>query len=158
GGVVAGLVHNDILRFWDADTATPLASVSDRAGFTTLAFAPDGKTVATAASDGTILLWRTPPPLAHAKAAVPHDGPPADLPAAKEADGSALPAGARARLGSLRFQQGDNVRSLRYSADGQSLLVTTESSAQRWESDLGLALWDAATGKLLHRTHLFHEH
>ncbi len=71
GGVVAGLVNKNILRFWDADTATLLDSVSDRAGFTTLAYAPDGKTVATAGGDGTILLWRTPSRAVAAAQALP---------------------------------------------------------------------------------------
>ena len=49
----------------------------------------DGKTLATANGDGTILLWRTPPrPVATAKAGKPI----AKLAAAKEADDAALPA------------------------------------------------------------------
>lgn len=157
GGLVAGLVHNNTLRFWDADTATLLASVSDHAGFTTLAFAPDGKTLATAGGDGTILLWRTPSRSASGKDSAPPTHPLDGLVRAKEADDSALPAGARARLGMLRFQHGATVLALRYSADGQSILAATNSSTSHWESEIGLALWTSATGKLLQRTHVLHQ-
>jgi WD40 repeat protein len=159
GGIVAGLVNNNILRFWDADTATVLASASDSAGFTTLAFAPDGKTLATASGDGTILLWRTPSRSVTAKisSATKVSKPPANLSATKETDGSPLPAGALARLGQLRFQHGDDVYALRYSVDGQSILAATDSRVSRWESEIGLALWASATGKLLRRTHVLRE-
>jgi WD40 repeat protein len=160
GSTVAGLVNNNTVHFWDAGTATLLGSVSDRAGFTTLAFAPDGKTLSTAARDGTILLWRTPsrPVVAsESSLSVKPVKSLAKLPAAREADGAALPAGARARLGLLRFQQGDDVCALRYSADGQSILAATASIRSDWNRDIGLALWAAASGELQRLTHVLHE-
>ncbi len=151
GRTVAGLVNYKILRFWDADTATVLAEGSDPAGFTALAFAPDGSTVATACGDGTILLWRTT-----SRPAAPARKPPADPPVAGQADGAALPAGARARLGRPRFQQGDTVRAVRYVAGGRSILATTASDDSPWDHYIGLALWDSAAGTLQWRTHVLH--
>jgi len=157
GALVAGLVHKDTLAFWDAATATPLASVTDRAGFKTLAFAPDGKTVATAGGDGIILLWRTPPSILRDKSPATSSTPKTDAVAAKEADGSALPSGARARLGSLRFQQGDDVYALRYSPDGESIIAATVSNTSHSEWDFGLAVWASETGRLLARSHALHD-
>jgi dipeptidyl aminopeptidase/acylaminoacyl peptidase len=52
-----------------------------------------------------------------------------------------LPAGAAARLGTLRFRQGGWVRSLALSRDGRRLVTIGQGFVR---------LWDAATGKELH--------
>ena len=156
GGVVAGIVHNNILRFWDADTASPLASMTDRAGFTTLAFAPDGKMVATASANGTILLWRAPPRPERGKATPPTSIPSTDAAIAKEVDAATLPLSARARFGRLAFQQGDDVYALRYSPDGNVIIAATASPIGSWNRKLGISVWASETGKLLYGTHSLH--
>jgi len=61
GQLVAGIVNENVIRVWDSRTATMLTTITgDNGGFRTLAFAPDGKTLATAGSDGTILIWQMP--------------------------------------------------------------------------------------------------
>jgi RNA polymerase sigma factor (sigma-70 family) len=82
-----------------------------------------------------------------------HDAAPADeLPAAlidepkpqdpppprKDADGIALPQGAVARLGSLRFNHGSHVLGFHFTPDGKTIVSHGSGS---------LCLWDAATGK-----------
>jgi RNA polymerase sigma factor (sigma-70 family) len=74
----------------------------------------------------------------------PDAGPaPVDpAPAADPADrhGDPLPDGAVARLGTLRFNHGEGLRSLHFSPDSKTILS---------EGDGSLRLWDAATGKEL---------
>jgi WD40 repeat protein len=61
GRMVAGVAGWDLVRFWDVGTATVRGEARGHdGGVYTLALAADGKTLATAAGDGTILLWRTP--------------------------------------------------------------------------------------------------
>ncbi len=57
--------------------------------------------------------------------------------------GDALPAGAIARLGSVRFQHGGYVRGLAFSPDGSKLASIGYSS----QGTRGLVLWDSETGK-----------
>jgi WD40 repeat protein len=69
--------------------------------------------------------------------------------AAVDAFGDPLPAGALARLGTLRFQHGSAVRMLRYSRDGKVLASLG--------ADEVIRLWDTESGQELQAIHL-HEH
>src|SRR5207253_2982882 len=67
-------------------------------------------------------------------AALPNAAPPARL----DRHGDPLPAGAVARLGTVRFRIPDVVRSLAFAPDGKTLAVS---------SHVGVFLLDAASGK-----------
>src|SRR5688572_19874060 len=67
---------------------------------------------------------------------------PQEKPTAVDAWGDPLPAGAAARLGSSRFQQGDQVTDLAYSADGARIVTSS------WGS---IRVWEASTGRLIRR-------
>ena len=142
---IAGIADQSAARIYDRDTATLLATLNGhKGGVLALAFAPDDKTLATSSGDGTIFLWRTS--LKHVAAAKEKPSWAPKLPAAaKDSDGEPLPSGATARLGLLRFQNGLPVASLRYTPEGKSILVQTDSSDDGW---IDIALWDAASGKL----------
>jgi WD40 repeat protein len=59
--LVAGIIDVGAVRIWDANTAATFGTLrSQSSGICALAFAPDGKTVATCGSDGTILVWQVP--------------------------------------------------------------------------------------------------
>jgi WD40 repeat protein len=66
-----------------------------------------------------------------------------DPPAQTDARGAPLPAGAVARVGSLRFQHGGRVHFLAYSGDGKWLVSLG--------ADERVSLWDAASGQELAR-------
>src|SRR5262249_29371495 len=66
----------------------------------------------------------------------------AEPPKATDLYGDPLPAGAIARLGTVRLRQDGNVTCLAVLPDGKRLVSASESS---------LHLWDMATGKQLHR-------
>jgi RNA polymerase sigma factor (sigma-70 family) len=68
---------------------------------------------------------------------------PADAPKQPVADGTPLPGGAVARLGSDTFRHGDAVFFAAYTADGKRLLTAGKDDTLR--------LWDPATGKELRR-------
>ncbi len=158
GRLVAGVAGNGVVRVWDRGTGTVLATLAGHdGGALAVAFAPDGKALATSAGDGTILLWRAPAPL---RATVPARPPRAARvrTGGQDRDGEPLPAGARERLGLLRFQYGARVTALRYSADGSSILVRT-ASPEKGGAWIDLNLWDSRTGKLRHRlevTYAYH--
>ena len=46
-----------MVRFWDLETGVQLLALYDKAETAAVAFAPDGKTFASAAPDGTVLIW-----------------------------------------------------------------------------------------------------
>jgi len=64
---------------------------------------------------------------------------PPQEPAAVDRHGDPLPAGAVARLGTIRFRNVNGVRGLAYSPDGKELVCNNQ------------VVWDAATGKVLYR-------
>jgi len=70
-------------------------------------------------------------------------GLPAPPAALGDLQGDPLPKHARARLGSVRFRQGDAVASVRYLPDGKTLVSVG--------SDQALRFWEAGTGKELQR-------
>jgi WD40 repeat protein len=157
GRIITGIAGNDVVRVWDRDTATLLATLSGHdGGPSAVAFAPDGQSLASSAGDGTILLWRTLASIVPtAKEQTP---PPPKMPTpGKDSEGAPLPAAAKTRLGLLRFQHGVDVCALRYTPAGKSMLVLTNTSANGWVQG-GLALWDAKTGKLQRQMDLTKEH
>jgi WD40 repeat protein len=99
--------------------------------------------VAVALSGGALLAWGGPaaqPPAPEAEPPKPADGKgEGEL----DAQGDPLPAGALARLGTVRFRHGGRVVSLSPSADGKLLATGAGDGAIR--------LWDLATGRLVRR-------
>jgi RNA polymerase sigma factor (sigma-70 family) len=61
----------------------------------------------------------------------------------KDCFGDELPPGALARLGTVRFREGDWIHDFDLSPDGRTLLTTG------W-NNVGLHMWDVATGKQMH--------
>jgi len=66
----------------------------------------------------------------------------------KDSDGNALPSGTTTRLGLLRFQHGADVKAVRYSPNGESLLAFSYNRESLEEIETRFAIWDRATGKL----------
>lgn len=69
-------------------------------------------------------------------------GAAASVPAPTDRYGDALPTGAVARLGTIRFRHGPRIERAVFSPDGKLL-----ATSNHWR----MSLWEAATGKLLHR-------
>jgi WD40 repeat protein len=147
-----------VVRVWDTSTATLLATLPGHdGGVLGVAIAPDAKSFATSASNGTILLWRMPPRPPSAVETGKAQLPTANKlpPGRKDTDGNLLPDAARARLGLQRFQSGIPVTGLRYSKDGNFILaqVTSAPASGGWVQ-YDLVLWNAQTGKLENKLHL----
>jgi RNA polymerase sigma factor (sigma-70 family) len=88
-------------------------------------------------------------PLAAAKASEP---PPSKEQPRTDLHGDPLPPGAIARIGTVRFRDGEAIFALAYSPDGKVLASATGSG------EGVIRLWDAATGKerLLLQPHTYH--
>jgi RNA polymerase sigma factor (sigma-70 family) len=71
------------------------------------------------------------------------DAEPKEAPAAVDRHGDALPPGALARMGTVRFRQGDGVWRLAYSPDGKLMASSGYRDTVR--------VWDAASGKEVQR-------
>jgi RNA polymerase sigma factor (sigma-70 family) len=97
--------------------------------------------------------WASPPGEAAVVAvAEPDTAPtPAPQPALRvDLHNDPLPAGALARLGTLRFRHGNDVRFASYCDQGKQLLTVTSSEGQHEGRYQGVCrLWDAATGREL---------
>lgn len=56
------LLYDETLRFWDADTGEPLQTLrGHRRGVLSVAFSPDGRTLASGSYDQTIQVWELTP-------------------------------------------------------------------------------------------------
>jgi RNA polymerase sigma factor (sigma-70 family) len=100
---------------------------------------------ALAVAGGALLLGRGPadPPQEPERRAQPAPKPAERKEAARDAQGDPLPAGALARLGTVRFRHGGPVEAMSLSADGKLLATGADDGAIR--------LWDVEKGKLLRR-------
>ena len=148
GRTIAAVAGKEVVRVWDRDTGTVLATFPGHDGDAfAVAFSPDGQTIATSSGDGTILFWKTPPsPPTVAK----YEPPPAPKinQGRKDTEGELIPDLARARLGLLRFQASQPISNLRFSKDGNSILAQTTTPPNGGESWDDVVLWNAHTGKL----------
>jgi RNA polymerase sigma factor (sigma-70 family) len=68
-------------------------------------------------------------------------------PAVSDFHGDPLPAGAAARLGTLRFNHGSGLRSLFYLPDGKTILSEGDGAIRLWDADTGKELRHFATPK-----------
>jgi RNA polymerase sigma factor (sigma-70 family) len=96
---------------------------------------------ALAMAGGALLIGRAP--AEPERPAQPAPKPADAKEAARDARGDPLPAGALARLGTVRFRHGGPVEAMSLSADGKRLATGADDGAIR--------LWDVETGKLLRR-------
>jgi RNA polymerase sigma factor (sigma-70 family) len=129
-------------------------------GLNTAAGSPKGKWVALVlaglVAGVSLLAYPAPgklPPRAKPPEAAParEAGPPRQQkPARTDRFGDALPPGALARLGTVRFRPGLALALVAFSADGRLLATATQNTEA--DENLGsLCLWDRATGKRLRR-------
>ena len=54
---IAGTSSDDLVSFWDAATGVLLKTLEHDAPVISVAYSPDGKTVASASEDGKIQFW-----------------------------------------------------------------------------------------------------
>ncbi len=172
GKLLASLGANGTISLWDGAVGTALAPVPlgdfDRA--IALAFSRDGKVLAVACKNSTLLLWDVEVLLRQPAPPRPGPAPDAPLPpgpsALPKADAKMmLPAGALHRLGSVSFQHGKHINSLRWLPDGKTLLTAT-TSGRTWDLPKSnqmpslknvtdeISTWTSATGTRLHSTKL----
>lgn len=122
---------DEALRFWDAANRQPLRLLSSQPAVTRpalLAFAPDGRTLATAQDGGTVWLWEL---TAARRRAVLYVGPRARW----------LSLGEEAILQGLPFhtQYMERILALAFAPDGRTLGIVGPDGT--------LQLWDATTGE-----------
>jgi WD40 repeat protein len=103
-------VNGERIAVWDVGLRTLIADWKVPAPVDTIAFSPDGRTVATGHSDGTILLWRVPAPIP--------DGPwsASEASSAWDALADDLPSNAYPALWQLTDYPAETVRFLRAKA------------------------------------------
>ncbi|HKB01644.1 MAG TPA: sigma-70 family RNA polymerase sigma factor [Gemmataceae bacterium] len=82
----------------------------------------------------------TPPPAPSAKEA-------SKVAPRADAFGDLLPEGAVARLGTVRFNHGDQLRALLYSPDGKTLVSIGNGRARVWDADTGAEVCQFSTGR-----------
>jgi RNA polymerase sigma factor (sigma-70 family) len=155
-----------VVRLWDTQIGQEVSPFPRHDGeVTAVTFAPDGKAVVTGCADGDLRLWDAATG-ALRRRLHGHRGP--VVAAAFSADGRRLASGSRDRLGvrlweaasgkELRRLTGDqlDVSCVAFSPDGKLLAagdsieeMTLPGGAQM--PDCAVRLWDAASGKELHR-------
>jgi WD40 repeat protein len=147
--VTVGIDH--LLRAWSLDAMSPYYQVADHsAAIRRIAYARDGKTLATAGDDGSIRIWHTDP-LALAGGAIPGTWGSA-LAIVFSPDGRTLAAGyhdgsIRLWNGSTHRQVGaalighrDEVAALSFSSDGRRLVSASKDRTIRiWTTKTGVA-------------------
>jgi serine/threonine protein kinase len=150
GATIAAGGRGGPVVLWDTRTLTERTRLSGHRDDTyDLAFSPDGKTLASSGEDGTVRVWN------------PDDGTLVRALAAPESvlgvifspDGTLLAAGGTGgkvqlwntadwRTGTALAKADAQIESLEFSRDGAWLLAGTES-------DLGVPVWQIATGRLI---------
>ena len=142
--MIAGVAGKDVVHVWDRDTGTVLASLAGHPrGAVAVAFAPDGKRIATSANDGTVLLWkccRTParPPRWSCRRCLTIISR-----CGKDSEGASLPERQRAcDSACCAFSMAPPWYA---SLDGHGKSILAQTNGGVW---IDLWLWDAATGKL----------
>jgi sugar lactone lactonase YvrE len=147
--IAAGGLDGPVV-LWDARTLTERARLSGHRDDTyDLAFSPDGKTLVSGGSDGTVRVWDTDD--GRLVKALP--GPSSAMGVAFSPDGALLAAGGTDgevrlwstvdwRAGLVLARSDGLIESLDFSRDGGWLIAGTES-------ELGVPVWQIATGRLV---------
>jgi WD40 repeat protein len=113
GAKMATAGSDGVVRVWNARSGTQLAALEGHTGrITSLAYSPGGETLASASVDGTTRLWDT------------------DLERLREAE-------LERRGGEILSSTGEEVRAVRFSPDGGTLVEALSGTVR---------LWDVASG------------